>query len=1418
MEKRYEGFLAPHGLYILDTHSGEVRFIAHGSNVTTPANASISEIALDFGNNTPTQTNQYSPFENEVIASYPYLIAKPFSDLLKETDARMKCKLMVDTFTAVLKYLALELASEYIRAKDLKDVQIHQTLTKDLSRPLISAWNLLIARCLPVMKDNKIELFSPEIKVAYEKLESKCKDPFLVTQSYSDENGEIKTKTKKLGKIQALINYRNGLAHGFNQSQTRAQKEFDEYYPLLSDILQEVRFVSRYTLWHVESSKQGVNGIRLMGASPSMKKVDFDREGVNPAVSPLFLINDATGEILPLYAFFDVDDSIETGLPEIGKDVFVFEGNTKNTVIYLSSSGEHLEKSSRFQHWKELLAQKQMDVEWADTKNLTLDTLRAIGKHISAIGIQALIASAKYLREATIPRQDLNELLDSFSYGDFNGFVLGGESGIGKSTLLAHKTEEWHADGHMVTFYRGSALNQSDIANKFLRDCALKVNYLEDFLSVVHPVISQTDKKCYLIIDALNEYAGDTNELIKSVENMVAQATNYPWFKIIVSIRDSAYNRANTKFGELTPHAYFNIEEEQGGEKVRTNIIRLQPIAKDFAEQLYNAYRDYKWKDSTDAEDEGYYTFRPLTEFKELDVDGSTVKLIRSPLMARLVMQSFHRAKLPQQLTNDEAMRLYYDNIVLEKSDSSPGFPERKKFLALLVTELDKKNSERIERDKLIEHNVLRPYLINNQRDSAYIQLLDLGVLMEEWEADDCYVRFAFDKFYEFLLAELHWPRIDDANSLIDLCRRATSFKILQGAIEIILIRFCSNNQSQQLVELIDLADEENSEVKELLKDTSVRLLVVLCSENPKLFEEVINEFPKQPSEMDLQILQILLDKLYLTGQLQGFEKSMAIATKEAELLGNQKVLSDLMLNAAQFDMLQGRYKTAREKLLAVIEIKKHLNDEYGRLVGMRKLGALEWREGNMEKSMSIFNDCLSASRENNFDDLTAAFLNNLGVLNGHFGKKQEQEDLYKQSLELKLKLGDIHGVSESYNNLGILYNSLGKINDALDLHRKALEIRRQLGDKKGISASLANLGSLYKDQGKFKEAEKLQLESLEIRRQLGDKKGISTSLSNLGNLYKDLGKIEEAEKLQLESLEIKRQLGDKKGISASLSNLGILYKVQGKLKESEKLHLESLEIRRLLDDKKGISSSLTNLGNLYKEQGKIEEALKLHLESLEIDRQLGNKKGISSSLMSLGNLYKAQGMIEEAEKLYLESLEIFRQQRDKKGISSSLSNLGIIYFEMGNDKSAVENLTESFKFKNEFSNSSGILASAHRVFSLLDKDQQNQYFAEVFKLDQKDFSAKENCWLTNIQLMHSCMNGDSTSVAEIKKMSEQIIDLSNQISINDIDDLPVESFFVAAKQLVQMNAPEEAKELAKQALEWIGNRKTRRKKELEMI
>ena len=1289
MEKRYEGFLASNGIYVLDTFSGEVKFISHEGIVaikpelTNVISSSLTQTTVN------SDKKEFTSFEQEVVSAYPYLIARPFSDLLSETDPRMKCKLMVDTFTAILKYISLQLASEYIREPELKDFQIHQTLTKDLSRPLISAWNLLIARSLPVFKDKGIQLFSPEMRSAYEKLESKCKDPFLVSQSYSDENGNIKIKTKKLGKIQALINYRNGLAHGFNQSKERAQKEFDEYYQLLCDILQEVRFVSRYTLWHVESSKNGVNGIRLMGSNPSQSKVDFTRDGVNPSISPLFIINDSTGEILPLYAFFDVEQTNEIGLPEMGKDVFVFEGSTKNTVIYLSSSGEHLEKTTRFKHWKDLLAQKQMDVEMVDEKNLSIEILHSLGKHISYNAIQALITSGKYLREATVERQDLNEYLDSFCSSTFNGFVLGGESGIGKSTLLAKKTELWQDEGHMVIFYRGSALNQTDIASKFLRDCALKLNYLEDFLSVVDKLFLEANRNFYLIIDALNEYSGNINDLIKAVENVIAQSSNYPWFKVIVSIRDSAYSRTLSKFGEIASNEYFKVEEEKGGEKISSNVVRLKPVAKDFTEQLFNAYRDYKWKDSGISDDEGIYKYRPLNTFSELEPNGTTLELLRNPLMTRLILQSFHRSKLPSQLKNDEAMRLYLDNIIIEKTNESAGFPERLKFLSLLVKELDKQNTERLERDTLIKMDSFKSYLINTQKDSPYIQLLELGVLMEEWEKDDCFVRFAFDRFLEFMLAELHFSKVNDAKDVLKLFNRISEFKILQGAVEMIVVRFCNNDQTEVLTELSDLADNETQEIQKLSAEMIANILFSLAIEHQLQFEAVIKRFPENPGNTDLNILTILLDKFYSTGNIDYFILTMQIAQKEANLLKNNKVLSDLMLFDSQLDMLQGRYSKAKEKLIEVIKKKTEHEDNFGLTKSHIELAKLEKYLNNKVSSHEHNLMALELAKANEFLLLQAEVLNNIAI------RKKEMK----------------------------------KIEEAIALYDESFAISTKIGDRTGIAKILHNKANILKDNNRLNEAELMYSESLEILRSLGDKRRIAFPLSTIGNIKVTEGKIEEA----------------------------------------KELFLESLNIRRQLDDKKGICMSLTDIAQLNFNQGKTKEAEKLFKECLDIRKELG----------------------------------------DKNLISSTLNRLGILNFEVGKLANSKEFYLEAIKLQTELNDISGIIGSIHRAFSLFEDSERDNYYDIVKSLTNETTKPNQLSLMANIELMQYCLSTKKVKKTLIQEKIKYVKIQKEKSTLKDIDDLPVEAFYLSTLKLTEIGEPKMAKMVADDALKMIGEKKS---------
>jgi tetratricopeptide (TPR) repeat protein len=1100
----------------------------------SPAPATATSPAESPAPNADTAALDLPPslddLEREVALTFPYPIARPWLDFLRERDPRMRCKLLVDTFTAVLKVWALIVASEYLRATEVKDAQVHKTLVRDLARPLISAWSLLLQRALPVLRDAKIPPFAPELARAYDALETKCKQRFLVSESYVDDAGQTQTRTKKLGKIQALIAYRNGLAHGFNQSAKQAQRDLDTYVPLLKEVLREARFLARYPLWHVQEGRRGASevlGHRLMGARPAGGAESVDPAELDPKVSPLFLKNEATGDVLPLFAFFDVHEVEDGGLPGLGGDVFLFEGNTKGTVIYVSATGEHTEKASRFAHWQTLLAAKAVDVELLSADNLTLDALRAASRRVSDQAIEALVGSGKYLREASVDRADLSAHLDTFGYGQYGAFVLGGESGIGKSTLFARYVEQRREAGDAVVFYRASALPGVDVAQRLVRDLGLTGLYVEDFLATAAPLFRE-GPRFLLVVDAVNEFPGDVAELVRQLDGLIQQAAGHPWFRVLASVRDSAYQRlpADARFGSRGLGCYYTVDEERGGQTVKTPIVALGPVQAAHVEALYEAYRNYRQRDPEDPESPGLHRFRPTTTFAELAQDGATRALMRTPLMTRLVLEAFHRRALPDDLRADQAMHLYLEQVVVESSTPGGGFPARRRLLTRLVQEFDRAGADVLPRDALTQSSFkeLRDALLNAQRDSAYVQLLELGVLLEEWEGDSCLVRFAFDKLLEYLLAELHDPKVQDADGALALAKRAVGFRNLRGALEVILARACEQGRESLLITLLDRASElEDARVKQLVRDAAATLLERLAREESPALARILAAMPLDPSPGDLEVLGQVANRLELLGEAKALDAVLATLVAEATALGSPTLLGSALLR-------------------------------FGRRLDVRS----EWKA-----ALETYERAAQAARDGG-DEATAARVRFYAAdLRGRLGDQVTAETELRQLLEVFRELGDRKSEADTLRRLGSIVDVRGAQDEYEQLTRTSLAIMEEIGDKRGIARCLNNLGNLAKKRGDTKESERLHRTSLALKQEIGDRRGSAASFANLATLAKLRGELEDSNRLYRAALAIYEELGARQDCGITLHNLSILVERQGDRAEAERLLRTALVFRR---------------------------------------------------------------------------------------------------------------------------------------------------------------------------------------------------------------------------------------------------------------
>jgi tetratricopeptide (TPR) repeat protein len=1203
---RFQGFPDPEGLLILDSATGELILVTRSGDrrILNPARvdpirgtAPPATVTL-FANapavagapppavpgeraaaEPPSASNLDLPAEiedldREIVLTFPYPIARPYLDLLNERDPRLRCKLLVDTFTSVLKVWALIVASEYLRATDVKDAQVHKTLARDLARPLISAWSLLLQRALPVLRDAKVAPFAPELGRAYEALETKCKQRFLVSESYVDDAGQTQTRTKKLGKIQALIAYRNGLAHGFNQNAKQAQRDLDTYLPLLKEILREARFLARYPLWHVSEGQHGpdhARGYRLMGARPSANRESVDAADLDPRLSPLFLKNEATGEVLPLFAFFDVHEVEDGGLPGLGGDVFLFEGNTKGTVIYVSATGEHAEKATRFTHWQSLLAAKAVDVELLSSETLSLHALKAASGRIANQAIDALVTSGKYLREASVDRPDLEEHLAAFEYGKFGAFVVGGESGIGKSTLLARYVERRREAGDAVVFYRASALPSADVAGRMLRDLGLSGMYLEDFQSTAASLFRE-GARFLLVIDAVNEFPGDVAELVRQIDQAVQQSSGHDWFRVIASVRDSAYQRlpSDARFGSRGIGRYLTVEEDRGAEKVRTPVVSLRPLGKDHVEALYEAYRSYRQRDPDDPESPGLHRFRPKTEWAELDRGGSTRSLMGSPLMARLVLEAHHRRTLTSDLRSDQAMRLYLDSVVVEVNAADGGFPGRRRFLTALVRELDRASADTLPRDSLTQSAGLRRDMLNPQRDSAYVQLVELGVLLEEWEADTCYVRFAFDRLFEYLLAELHDPRVQSAADAVALARRAIGFRSLRGALEAILGRACEQGREALVTELIDVASEDSDDsLQRMVTETAVALFVRLAREKDAAFGRIVEAMPKAPSKADVRILCDVADKLALLGEVDSEETVIAALIVEAEALGDSREVGQAWLRRGNRLRVIGDNQGERAALERSLTHASTAGDSRTRAEALRWLGSLARRLGDHGEASRLLKESLEISRNSDHAVGVANALMSLSALAWAQDDDAAFRECCLEALGIWRALDNKVGVGKCLNNLGTFARD--NLAESERLHREALALQRDIGDRSGVGTSLSHLGDAVLARGDLTEAKRLYEEAFAIRSELRNKSGIAQCLNALGRVASLTGDLQEAETHYRALLGIRRELGNKARIAASASKLGAVLEFRGNYAEAESLRRESLAMRVDLGNNSGI-------------------------------------------------------------------------------------------------------------------------------------------------------------------------------------------------------------------------------------------------------
>ncbi len=333
--------------------------------------------------------------------------------------------------------------------------------------------------------------------------------------------------------------------------------------------------------------------------------------------------------------------------------------------------------------------------------------------------------------------------------------------------------------------------------------------------------------------------------------------------------------------------------------------------------------------------------------------------------------------------------------------------------------------------------------------------------------------------------------------------------------------------------------------------------------------------------------------------------------------------------------------------------------------VSLRVQGVILWHQADCDGAMELFKEDERICRELGDKQELSSSQCNQGNILWQRGDYDGAMALFKEHERISRELGDKSGLSKSFSNQGGILWQRGDLEGAMELFKEDERICRELGNKSGLSKSLGYQGIILYLRGDLDGAMKLYKEQERICREFGDKFGLSSSLGNQGLLLKDRGDYDGAMVLYKKQERICREFNDKRGLSASLSNQGNILKDRGDYDGALKFYKEKEYICRELSDKHELSISLVGQGDAYKELGEYDKAMNLLREAESIAREIGIPDQEAQSLSQQADVLFRQGEPEKALPLAEEAYEIATRHEFADQIETSKAILDKIRAEL---------------------------------------------------------------------------------------------------------------------------------------------------------
>lgn len=417
-----------------------------------------------------------------------------------------------------------------------------------------------------------------------------------------------------------------------------------------------------------------------------------------------------------------------------------------------------------------------------------------------------------YVAEVYTERAVVEDELRSFLEADSGALLLVGDSGVGKTSLLSRWAAMLQAQGDAVLFYRCGGSLGPEIDREIARDLGRDIpDLIVHDLGQIANLAAAAHSRLVIIFDAVNEYRNGAQAgpeaLLKQIDALVGRVAG-PHLRFVLSCNSatwSQFERAGA--ARLFWSAY---HQAVSGEPV----VYLEPFS---SAELATAYARYR------------HFFQVQTPLEGLPV--TLRERLRKPLLLRMLADAYRDGPVivATRGLSQSIFRRFYDERVRQRREQL--------FIDELAAEMLRHRAAALPLTTLARNDQLRDELLSDAPDSAYIRLLDGGVLGElngDLFAGEM-VGFAYAEVGAYVLAR-HLLRGETArtgllNAVLGLLEQVRSFPLAwevartalliarQTDVFSVLAQSSDVEQRELVVEsLVELHADEPGAASELIK------------------------------------------------------------------------------------------------------------------------------------------------------------------------------------------------------------------------------------------------------------------------------------------------------------------------------------------------------------------------------------------------------------------------------------------------------------------------------------------------------------------------------------------------------------------------------------------------------------------------